>query len=185
MFKKILVVASVSLSTSVFAQSVTVNAGIQTTDSNGVNSSVSGISVRTKVFEQTHLDIGIGMTRATNTHSLTNRYEIGLTPNFSVSNSNLSFSVRGALGQKAVSTKAPHNYYSVEPAVSANLGDFSVRVGYRWRDVFNNSYADKSQTTRLGISYGLTKNDRVGIGYDVQRGDGASKTTAVSYTRNF
>ncbi len=185
MFKKILIATTLVASTSVFAQSsVTITSGNQAATT-GVDSSIINVSAKTRLFGQTDADVGILTTRAETTDKLTNRYELGLTQNMPIDGTGLSFSLRGAVGQKAVSTSQPFNYHSVEPAVTAKVGAVTAKLGYRWRDAFNNVNADKSETTRFAITYDLTKKDKIGVGYDILRGDGANKSTTVAYTRNF
>jgi hypothetical protein len=61
----------------------------------------------------------------------------------------------------------------------------SVKVGYRVREAYSDSVADNSTTTRVALGYKLSKNDRISLGRDWQRGDGALTQTSLQYTRAF
>jgi long-subunit fatty acid transport protein len=85
-----------------------------------------------------------------------------------------------------VSGSTATSYYSIEPGVNYKITDaLTARVAYRYRDAFSSGVADRSDTARLGLSYALTKQDTIGLGYDVVKKDGAEKATTLNYTRSF
>ena len=95
--------------------------------------------------------------------------------------------LRLGVGQK-FTTITNYSYYSVEPGITAPLANtgLTARLGYRYRTaVDSNTYADTTDTWRLGLSYALTKQDTVGIRYDQVRGDTNQNNWAFNYTRNF
>ena len=61
----------------------------------------------------------------------------------------------------------------------------SAKLGWRYREAFNNVNADTTRTWRAGLSYDLTKKDAVGVRYDRMRGDTNQNIVAVNYTRSF
>ena len=76
------------------------------------------------------------------------------------------FYVRGATGLKYNSTDSD-GYYSIEPGVKVQLtSPLSVKVGYRFRDSFSDSYFDQINTLRLGAEYTLSENTMVTAGLD-------------------
>jgi hypothetical protein len=166
--------------------SMSVNYAVQNDDSPAVQKHVTALKVQTKLTKSIDGDLGISATTADVANTITNRYEAGLIYSLPVSSS-VTASVRGGLGTKQASGKPDYAYYSVEPAVSFKLPveGFSAKVGYRWRDGFNDLAKDTNQATRMSLTYALTKLDKVTIGHDIQRGDGANKTTSLQYSRSF
>jgi hypothetical protein len=184
--KKLLAILSLAISGSVYAASATVEyqdqAGVKgTTDSSLYLLSVS--------------------------EDINKNFAAGITTNFgakdsngAVSNSRIEGSMTGkttiglfspymrlAAGQK-FTTVTNYSYYSVEPGVTAPLGNtgFTARLGYRYRTAFDSTtYADTTDTWRLGLSYAVTKQDTVGVRYDQVRGDTNQNNWAFNYTRRF
>lgn len=185
---KFLVASALLVSSSIaLAQSsVTIGYADRKLDSNGQKVAVTAISAKTRLFSEVDGDIGINQSRNTVTNSITDRTEIGLSSGYEVT-SFAKATLRGAVGMKNVSGKQGVEYYSIEPGINIKLpvDGFSARVAYRYRDAFDVSDADRSNTMRYSISYDLTKKDRLTLGYEVLTGDGANKQTALSYTRSF
>ena len=95
--------------------------------------------------------------------------------------------VRLGVGQK-FTTVTNYSYYSVEPGVTAPLGNtgLTARFGYRYRTAFDSTaYADTTNAQRIGLSYALTKQDTIGVRYDRVRGDTNLNNWAFNYTRGF
>jgi hypothetical protein len=184
---KLLVVALAVISSSVFAQSsMTVVYGVQEAVPSNVQSHITNFVGRTTVVKNVlTVDGGIYTTTADVSRAITNRYEIGTTAGHNL-NDMFRGDVRVATGMKSVSAKQDFGYYSVEPGINAKLGNFTARVAYRYREAYDSSVnADTSNTVRYSVGYNLTKQDRVAVGYDRLRGDGANNSTTVSYTRSF
>lgn len=79
--------------------------------------------------------------------------------------------LRTAVGEK-FKTSENYSYYSFEPGVKyAVNNDFSLKLGWRYRDAFNTDNADQTRSWRVGANYNLTKTYSVGLGYDRVRGD--------------
>jgi hypothetical protein len=185
---KFLVASALLASSSVvLAQSsVTIGYADRTLDSNGQKVAVTGLSAKTRLFNQIDGDIGINQSRNTVSNSITDRTEVGLSTGYEVT-SFAKATIRGAVGMKNVSGKQGVEYYSIEPGINVKLpvDGFTARVAYRYRDSFDVNDADRSNTMRYALSYDLTKKDRLTLGYEVLKGDGANKQTVFSYTRSF
>jgi uncharacterized membrane protein len=166
--------------------SATLTYGVKDTDTTpSVQSHVLNMSVKTRAFTNVDVDAGINTETADVARTVTNRYEIGVTPGYNITDT-FRGDVRLATGIKQKSGVQDFGYYSVEPGVTAKFGDISTRVAYRYRTAYDsNVNADTSQTMRYSVGYALTKKDAIRLGYDVQSGDGANKQTTIAYTRSF
>jgi hypothetical protein len=173
------------LSTAASAQSVSLTYGYRNSD-NGSKHTATGISARMKLSDDFSGDIGLSnlQDRVAFTNAL--RTEVGLTYSKPLV-SFFSGSIRVSHGFKMSSGRDTVNYYNIEPAVIGKIPgtDFSVRVGYRYRDTYSKNDNDRSDTTRYAVTYDLTKKDRIALNYDEQRGVGAAKQTSLVYTRSF
>lgn len=177
---------SVGVSVANAQSSATIVYGVQDAVPTNVQSHITNFVARTTVVKDVlTVDGGIYTTTADVSRAITNRYEIGATAGHNLTDM-FRGDVRIATGMKAVSTKQDFGYYSVEPGINAKLGDFTARVAYRFRNAYDtNANADTSNTMRYSVGYNVTKQDRVSVGYDRLRGDGANNSTTVSYTRSF
>jgi hypothetical protein len=168
--------------------SMTLGYAVQDDVSPAVQKHVNSVKVQTRLFGNVDGDIGISATTADVANTISNRYEGGLTYSHGLT-SWASGSVRGAYGVKQSSGKPEFSYYSVEPALTVKtpIEGLSAKVGYRMRDAVNSDAvaADRNNTVRYQVAYALTKQDKVAVGYDIQRGDSANKTIALNYTRGF
>ena len=98
--------------------------------------------------------------------------------------------VAAALGHKNKAT-LDFDFWLAEVGVKANLGDASVRYGFRRRTALDNNttnaYDTNEQTVALG--YNLTKTDAISIAYKQERrNDSVSSeynTKGIYYTRSF
>lgn len=185
---KLLVAALALSSSSVFAQSsVTLGYGVQDAVPTNVQSHVTSISAKTNLISGLDGDIGMTQTAADVSNKLTVRTEAGLSSGYEVT-SFAKATIRGAVGMKAVSGSEAFSYYSVEPGLNVKtpVDGLTARVAYRFRTAFDSTAnADTSNTMRYQIGYALTSKDRVTVGYDTLRGDGANNQTYLQYTRNF
>jgi opacity protein-like surface antigen len=184
--KKILAILAMAISGSVYAASATVEYQDQTGVNGTANSSLYLLSVSENInknfsaavttnFSAKDSNGAIGNSRLEG--SVTGKTTIGL----------FSPYMRLGVGQKFTST-TNYSYYSVEPGVTAPLGNtgLTARLGYRYRTAFDSTAnADTTNTWRLGMSYAVTKQDTVGIRYDQIRGDSNQNNVAFNYTRNF
>lgn len=187
--KMTLAAAMLAISGLASAQSsVTLGYAVQDDVSPAVQKHVTSIKFQTNLFANVDGDIGISATTADVANTISNRYEAGLTYSLPVT-SWATASVRGGYGYKQASGKPEFNYYSVEPAVSVKtpINGLSAKVGYRMRDAVDPSVnaADRNNTVRYQLSYALTNVDKIAVGYDIQRGDGANKTAGLQYSRSF
>ena len=166
--------------------SVTAVYGVQDAVPSNVQSHITNFVARTTAIKNVLVvDGGIYTTTADVARTVTNRYELGASTGYNL-NDTFRGDVRVATGMKSVSSKQDFGYYSVEPGINAKLGDFTARVAYRFRTAYDSTAnADTSNTMRYALGYNLTKQDRVTVGYDTLRGDGANNSTTVAYTRSF
>jgi len=165
--------------------SVTVVYGVQEAVPSTTQSHVTNFVGKTAIDKTFAVDAGIYTTTADVARTITNRYEIAATGGYDFT-SIIRGDVRLATGMKAVSSKDDFGYYSVEPGVNAKFGDITARVAYRFRTAYDsNVNADTSNTMRYALGYNVTAKDKVTVGYDRLRGDGANNTTTVAYTRSF
>ncbi len=101
----------------------------------------------------------------------TTRLETGATYSYNLLPA-VSLYTRGGLGYKTTSTE-DYTYYSVEPGIKYSLTDaLAVRAGYRYRDAFNDTYNEKTNTVRFGAEYAIAKDQALTLGVD--RSYGAS-----------
>lgn len=117
------------------------------------------------------------------TGSLSTRLEAGLTATAPIYGS-IGGYVRTALGEKYSNTTR-FTFYSVEPGITAPLGPFTAKVGFRYRSAIDDKDGDKTHTTRTTLSYPLTKVDTIAVRYDRVTGANDQKTWVASYTRGF
>jgi opacity protein-like surface antigen len=165
--------------------SVTLGGSVVESDVNGQKTDRTSITVRTGVGYGLVGDVGVINSQNQTTNTTSVRQELGLSSTVFTAGA-VSATVRGGLGLKTVSGKDATSYYSVEPGVNYRVTEsLTARVAYRFRDAVSSGVADRSDTTRLGLSYALTKKDTFSLGYDVAKKDGAETATTFSYTRLF
>ena len=122
-----------------------------------------------------------------NTNALTTRIEAGATASQTF-NAGVAVTpyVRGAVGEKFVSGSSSFSYYSVEPGVSAALGNgVSASLGWRFQDAFSDTRNDQTRTWRAKLGYDIAKNSTVYVGYDVQRGDSNQNIVKAGFVQRF
>jgi hypothetical protein len=184
--KKILAILAMTISGFVYAASAT----IEYRDQKGVNGTADSSQYSLAVSENINKNFSVGITTSFSEKesngaingsrlegSVTGKTTIGL----------LSPYVKLGTGQKFTSA-TNHSYYSVEPGVTAPLGNtgLTARLGYRYRTAFDSTaFADTTNTWRLGMSYAITKQDTVGIRFDQVRGDTNQNNIAFNATRSF
>jgi len=77
-------------------------------------------------------------------------------------------------------------YYTIEPKASYGLTkDLSLAAAWRYRNSFNDTYAYQTRTWKVGADYALTKKDEIGARYLVKRGDFNSNGVELTYSRAF
>lgn len=114
----------------------------------------------------------------------TTRLETGATYQFGLTK-DIAFYTRGALGYK-LTDQEDSTYYSVEPGLNFHVTEpLHVRVGYRYRDAFNNNIFDKTNTVRVGAEYALNKTNVLTLGVDRAYGDSEFLGVNVGYAVKF
>lgn len=184
--KKILAILAMAISGFVYAASATVEYQDQTGVNGTANSALYQMSISENINKNFAggISMSYGVKDATGAVSGT-RTEASLTgkTTFGI----FSPYTRIGVGQKFTTTNN-YSFYSVEPGVTAPLGKtgLTARLGYRYRTAFDSTtFADTTNTWRLGMSYAVTKQDAVGVRYDQIRGDSNQNNIAFNYTRNF
>jgi hypothetical protein len=162
--------------------------GLEYKDYNGVNGGADAnaysLSVAGNVAPGLKADIKFQNKQEDGTNTLSTRLETGLTGSAQIYGP-ISGYVRGAVGEKFTNT-SDFAYYSIEPGVSAKMGDrVTTSLGWRYRDAFNDANGDQTRTWRAKVGYDLTKVDNVYVGYDRQRGDSEYNAWRVGYVRSF
>jgi len=182
--KKIFAILALAITSTAFAASVTVEAQ-DVNNKTGNDQTTIGLGVKHNFTNTFAGDISFSNTQTNSTNALGTRLEAGVTGTVPLFGS-VSGYTRVALGEKYSNTTS-YSYYSIEPGVSMPVGPVTVKVGYRFRDAVDNGVntSEETGTARLGVSYALTKNDSIGLGYDRVRGDSDQKIVKVSYTRGF
>ena len=184
--KKVLaILAMATLSSGAFAASAT----IEYQNKNGVDGTTDTnqyqLSVKENFNDNFAGDVTLNSSVKDTTGAVSNsRAELGLTGSASFGGIVTPY-IRVATGNKFTTTK-DFGYYSVEPGVTAPIGNtgLTARLAYRYRDAYG-SDTDLTRTWRAGLSYNLTKKDTIGVRYDRERGDSNNNIWAVNYTRGF
>ena len=181
--KKLLAILAMATAGTVFAASVTVE-GQKVGSIGSADQRTYGLSVKENITKELTGDVSFSNTTTDGTSTLTTRLEGGLTGTTQQVGPVIGY-VRLAAGQKYSNT-ADFSYYSVEPGVMIPMGNFTGKIGYRYRSaVDSTANGDQTNTWRAGLSYALTKKDAVGVRFDQVRGDSKQDTWAVNYTRSF
>lgn len=185
--KKLLAILAITLvSGAASAASVTIE-GQSIDNSTGNDAMNMNLTVRGNITPNFSSHFQVSNTQTDNTNAISNRLEAGVT-----AQAKLLGPVSGyttvAVGQM-YKTTGNFAYYSVEPGLSAPLGNtgLTAKVGYRYRSAMQDASlnADTTQTVRAGISYAFTKQDAIGVRYDKVTGDSKQNVVAVNYTRSF
>lgn len=184
--KSVIAVATLAICGAAIAESsVNVQFFNQEAQGTGASSHYIVTGFKTSLTDKIAVDVASTQQQADATNLVTNRWEAGLSGKVAEVGP-LTFSVRGATGIKVKSGVQSFGYYSVEPGVSVALpAGFSASYGYRYRDAYEVSNADRTTTNRYTVSYNITKNDKVSLRRDDVRGDGANTATGLIYTRSF
>ena len=185
--KKIFAISAIlamAVSTTAMADSITIRQqlvdGVGTTDSTAYSLIYSH-----NVNKQVSTDVNFSQTQSDSaSKSIGTRIEGGLRYTTEPIFGSVKGTVRGAVGEK-FSTKGNTTYWSVEPGVIVPIGPFNTRFAYRYRSSVDTAQGDQTNTARVQVSYALSKQDSVAVGYDRQRGDSNANTIRLSYTRSF
>ena len=143
------------------------------------------LTVGNKLDNGITLDAGVQVRNENGSQGAdTNRLEAGATYQLPVTQ-DIALYTRGAVGYKLTDT-ADYTYYSVEPGVRLQVTQpLAVRVGYRYRDSFSDTYFDKTNTVRLGAEYALNKTNALTLGIDRAYGDSEFLGVNLGYAVKF
>jgi hypothetical protein len=182
--KKLLTTLALAVAaTTAFADSVTFEgAGIKY-DNGSADQKWYRLGYTHNISKNLTTDVGITETfNDSNGYLANTRTEIGLTPSTEVGPLKLAF--RAGYGVKMSSTYN-HEFYSLEPMAIYKAGDFSYKLGFRWRSQTGTMYNDQTHTTRYVVGYAINKTNSVNLGYDVVKGDTQAKYTVASWVHSF
>jgi hypothetical protein len=186
--KKILAILALAISGSVFAGSITLEG--QSIDGQGsADQSNFNMTAKGSINQYFTAHAQVSTTQTTGTNAVSTRLETGVTGQVGLFGP-VSGYTTVAVGEKYSSVSPGHfAYYSVEPGVTAPIGNtgLTAKVGYRFRSAMENANVnnDTTQTIRAGLSYAVTKQDAVGVRYDKVSGDVKQNIVALNYTRSF
>ena len=180
--KKFLIASLIALTGTAFAATVTIEDINQIGDKGAPNVTGAKIDVKTALNSTFTVDASVTQNVTAGTHALSNRDEVGLITSLPIGP--VGVYTRIATGAKFTNT-THFGYYSIEPGISYTTGPITAKVGYRFRDAFDQSNLDATRTTRTGVSYALTKQDAVGIRFDRTTGNATNHSYNLSYTRSF
>ena len=180
--KKIVIASLALFSSLAFAASVTVEAQNQIGEKGAANQTQTKLEVKESLNDTFSIDASITQAVQANTHALSTRDEVGVTGTLPVG----PVAIYTRVGTGAKYNNTTHfGYYLVEPGVSYAIGPVTAKVGFRFRDAYNETNQDLSRTYRYGLAYAVTKKDTVGVRYDRQTGDSQNHSYFINYTRSF
>ena len=186
--KKIIAILALMISGSVFAGSVSIEG--QSIDGNkSADQKNFNMTAKEDINKNFAGHVQVSTTQTDGTNAVSTRLEAGVTGSVALFGP-VSGYTTVAVGEKYSSAgTGSFAYYSVEPGISAPIGNtgLTAKVGYRYRTAFENANLnlDTTHTVRAGLSYALTKQDAVGVRYDKVSGDVKQNIVAVNYTRSF
>ena len=182
--KKVIAIATMMMATAVMADSITLENQNQRVIGGTEDVRQYSMSYKKDLVSNLVGDVYMSTTQGENTKKLGSRLEVGLTPSMPLSGGVVA-STRVAIGSKYSNT-GDFNYYVIEPGVQFPItGALSGKVSYRWRSATSEVNGDQTHTTRVGLSYALTKVDAIGVRYDRVRGDNDQNNLAFNYVRSF
>ena len=183
--KKILAIVTLTISSSVFAGSVTME-GMKLNTIAGNDQRNTNFTVSEDLNKTLSIHTQLSSTQTDNTNAVSTRLEAGVTATTTLVGTVKGYS-KLAIGEK-YSSSGQFTYFSVEPGVIVPLNQqVTARVGYRYRSAVNNANInnDTTDTVRIGLTYALSKRDALGVRYDRVTGDARQDGYALFYTRGF
>lgn len=180
-------VASLALVSAAHADpQATFDYGSQKDKTTGALTDVLIFDLKNKVYDYTSVDLLIIDKTAVGTNVVTNRFEGGVTVSYPL-NDIIDVYIRPSVGYKQKSGSQSFYYYTSEEGVKLELPyDFSVAVGYIYRNSFDEANKDQLGTMRYYLNYQATPKDKISVGrfMDVS-GYNQANTWWAGYTRNF
>jgi len=180
-------VASLALVSAAHADpQATFNYGSQKDKTTGALADVLIFDLKNKVYDYTSVDLLINNKTAVGTNVVTNRYEGGVTVSYPL-NDVIEVYIRPSVGYKQKSGSQSFYYYTSEEGVKLKLPyDFSFKVGYLYRNSFDEANKDQLGAMRYYLNYQATSKDKISVGrfMDVS-GYNQANTWWAGYTRNF
>lgn len=147
---------------------------------------VNGYSLNlgTYLTETTSVDVSSKFRQDNSTSDTNTRLEVGLTQYLPVAGW-LKLYGRGAVGTR-FDNADDFNYWSVEGGGVVPISqNWSVKLGYRYRDAMEQDIAYETDTIRASLTYAVSENASVFLGYDRFRGDSDMNGVNLGYAFKF
>lgn len=147
---------------------------------------VNGYSLNlgTYVFENTSIDLSTKFRENDDTSETNTRLEVGATQYVPVTDW-LKLYGRAALGNRFDNTD-DFAYWSAEAGgVIPVTNCLSLKVGYRYRDSFEEDTEYQTDTVRVSVTYAVSENSSVFLGYDHFTGDTNVNGVNLGYAFKF
>lgn len=142
------------------------------------------LNLGTYLTETTAVDVSSKFRQDNTTSDTNTRLEVGLTQYLPLT-SWLKLYGRGAVGTR-FDNNDDFNYWSVEGGGVVPLSQcWSVKVGYRYRDSMEQDIAYETDTIRASLTYAVSKNASLSLGYDRFRGDSDMNGVNIGYAFKF
>lgn len=153
-------------------------------DNDGTRVNGYSLSLGTYLTDTTAVDVSTKFRQDSDTSDTNNRLELGLTQYLPVTDW-LKLYARGAAGSR-FSDGDDFNYWSAEGGGVVPLNDcWSLKVGYRYRDAMEQDIAYETYTIRASVTYAVSENASVFLGYDRFRGDSEINGINLGYAFKF
>jgi hypothetical protein len=173
------------------AQADSLSVEVGNVDVNNGQAKQDGVGLRAthNLSNKFAVDLGLQSLKNTVNSQSTTRVEIGGTFTQPVAGGFAGY-VRAGLGNQfgsyAGNVGQEFSYYSVEPGVAYQVGNFDARLGYRYRTSFETlTRGFQTNTVKGGVGYALSKHDRLGFNIEDVKGDYTARQYTVNYTRSF
>jgi len=184
--KKIVIASLIAASSISFAATVTLEGSQSKPESGSAPTDTITMTIKAPISSALAIDASMSTSSTEASYKSSGRAEAGLSATRNVFGPVDGY-VRIAAGEKMSSGAITRGYYSSEVGAvyRTPFNGLNVKLGYRVRNSFEDSNTDSSTTTRLSVSYNVTKMDIIGIRTDIVNGAGAGTGTALNYTRVF
>jgi len=153
-------------------------------DNDGTRVNGYSLNLGTYLTETTSVDISSKFRQDNTTSDTNTRLEVGLTQYVPLT-SWLKLYGRGGVGTR-FDNNDDFNYFSVEGGAVVPLSqNWSVKVGYRYRDSMEQDIEYQTDTIRTSLTYAVSKNASLFLGYDRYSGDTNVNGVNLGYAFKF
>jgi len=153
-------------------------------DNDGTRVNGYSLNLGTYLTETTAVDVSSKFRQDNTTSDINTRLEVGLTQYLPLT-SWLKLYGRGAVGTR-FDNNDDFNYWAVEGGGVVPLSqNLSLKVGYRYRDAMEQDIAYQTDTIRASLSYAVSENASLFLGYDRYSGDTEVNGVNLGYAFKF